>query len=287
MKNEKPLILLFRFFVLIFPLGIFSCRFQSAHVSYLLPPGVTYGLRYGAELEAVSKGASHAYASSAEARFSFKAASDSGKVAADSSKSFELVFTVDSLAFQGADRDSGEDRYMADRLRKYRARLLLSSAGQVLALEEEPALPPVGVSTLDFGRRLLYGLPVFPAEDIGKGSQWTAEQPLLDKFHPGSKVVKSFTVTSLRKTGEGRILTADMTLDVRLEDLDGEAGQGPALTGKGEAVFNLDKGRPLSINLLLQGDFQIPSGTPATDTTPAPASKPLHLKERLRLDFQG
>jgi hypothetical protein len=257
-----------------------ACRFQSQRAAYAFPPGVAYRLHYGAELQAEAGGAARGYSSASEGAFSFKAAQDTAKGA-------DLAFTVDSLAFRGSDRDSGEDRYMAERLRKYRARLVLSRSGQILSLEEEPALPPIDFSTLNFGRWLLYGLPAFPGEDIGKGSQWTAEQPLLDKFHPGSKVIKNFTATALRKTGDGRLLTAKFTVEVHLEDLDDAlAAKGPALTGKGEAIFNLDKGRPVSVDLTVQGDFRIPAPRPAGDTTSAPPpSKPLQLKERLRLNF--
>lgn len=261
-------------------LALSACRFQSARAAYAFAPGVTQTLRYEASLEA--GGGARAYGSSASARLSFKTTPDSAKNAD------ALSFTVDSLAFRGSDRDSGEGRYMAERLRKYRARLLLTPAGQILSLEEEPALPPVDFSTLDFGRWLLYGLPAFPAEDIGTGSQWTAEQPLLDKFHPDSKAVKTFTATALRKTAAGRLLTAKVSIAVRLEDLAETAGAGPELQGRGETVFNIDKGRPVSVDLEMEGDFLVGLPRAPGDTTAsAPASKKVHLKQRLRLDFDS
>jgi hypothetical protein len=247
-------------------------------------PGVTYGIHYQAALEAAGKG-KRSYASSASAGLSLKAGPAPASRPADTVKTnAELVLTIDSLAFGGADRDPGEDRYMVERLRKYRARLLLTRTGQILALEEEPALPPVELSTLNFGRWLLYCLPAFPTETIGDGSQWTAEQPLLDKFHPDSKVVKTYTATALRKSEAGRILKLKVEMSVLLEDLgDESAAKGPALTGQGEVLFNLDKGLPVSMELTLQGNFRTPKA-PGSDSA-APASKPLRLKEYLLLRF--
>jgi hypothetical protein len=294
-------ILPFRFFILPFSLCLClaSCRFQSYRAAYVFSPGVTYAIRYGATLEAGGTG-SRAYVSSAQAGLSLKAlapAAAAPAAAGDSARprseeelrppagKAELSLTVDSLAFSGSDRDAGEDRYMADRLRKYRARFVFSEAGQALALEEEPALPPVEFSTLNFGRWLLYCLPAFPAEAIGDGAQWTAEQPLLDKFHPGSKVVKTCRAVSVRKTGAGRILKLDIEVKVLLEDLgDAVPVQGPALAGKGEAFFNLDRGLPLSVDLVMQGDFRLPAPQAAGDSG-AVAIKPLRLKERLQLVF--
>jgi hypothetical protein len=142
-----------------------SCEFRSRRIAWHPAPGADFKIRYSAETRAKAEGAwgSAPYVSAAQAEFSVRPAVDSGKGQID------LALTVDTLAFRGAERSPEEEAYMDGRLKKYRARVSLSRTGQALALEEEPALPPVAFSPLAFGRWLAYALPAFPDAPLRKG----------------------------------------------------------------------------------------------------------------------
>lgn len=207
----------------------------------------------------------------------------------DTSKGqFELSLTVDTLTYRSSERGPDEDRYMTGRLRKYRAKVSLSRTGQVLAMEEEPSMAPVEFSPLNFGRFLAYAMPSFPDASIKKGSRWEIIQPLLDKFHPDSRVIKRFTLSAVRETPQGDLATLLVEMEAHLsEDLgEAEGATQPAMTGSGQMVFNLSKGRPVSADLELEGRFisQLPQKTgDSTQLKPLP----LRLQEKLSLRFPG
>lgn len=257
--------------------------------AYRMSDSAAYAVRYEASLEAGADGfrAARDYGSRATARLSIAAGAD------PSAGSARLVLTADSIAFRASDRDEEEGRYMVERLKRYKARLAITAAGRVLALEEEPDLPPVAFSPLNFGRFLLYGLPAFPDTAIREGSEWRVEQPLLDKFHPGSRLVKTFRAGGIRQTPEGRVLECDMEVEAWLEEdlepeeagADGgaEKAGGATLTGHGRARFNLDRGEPVSSKLELTGRFlsRVQVGGPEA----SPADHPIRLGLRLELRF--
>jgi hypothetical protein len=268
-----------------------SCEFRSRRITWRLDPGVAYKVKYSVELRAKADGSwgSSPYVSSAEADFSMRAATDTGKA------QIELSLSVDTLEYRSAERGPDEDGYMTGRLRKYRAKAALSRTGQLLSMEEEPGLPPVDFTPLNFGRFLAYALPSFPDAPLKKGSRWETVQPLLDKFHPESRVVKRFTLSAIRETPEGDLAVCLVEMDVHLaEDLtvpraEGQGGgdpdtTGPALSGRGQMVFNLDKGRPVLTELELEGRFQSRLPQKPGDST-QPEILPLRLQEKIKLAF--
>lgn len=255
-----------------------SCEFRSHRISWHPAPGAAFKIRYTAETRAKAAGSWGAaqYVSAAQADFSAKATVDSAKGQID------LALAVDTLDFKGADRSPEEEAYMDGRLKKYRARVSLSRTGQALALEEEPALPPVAFSPLAFGRWLAYALPVFPDAPIRQGKRWDIVQPLLDKFHPDSRVAKHFTLSAVRETQQGEEAICLVELEAWLdEDVGSAAGpEGPALKGNGKIVFNISKGLPESATLELEGNFR--GGTAPGDSA---AAHPLELREKVGLTF--
>ncbi len=264
-----------------------SCEFQSHRATWRPDPKVTYQVRFAAELRAKADGSwgSGPYASTAEAGFSARAVVDSAK------SQVEISLTVDTLLYHSSERGPDEDQYMTGRLRKYRAKTALSRTGQMLSLEEEPVMPPVVFTPLDFGRYLAYALPAFPDAPIKKGSRWEISQPLLDKFHPDSHVLKRFTLSALRETPEGDLAVCLVEMEVFLgEDLgsgsDSTRALVPALKGRGQMVFNLGKGMPVSSELELEGRFQSRLPNRAGDST-LPAELPLRLEEKITLEFSG
>lgn len=274
-----------------------SCEFQSRRVSWNLEPGVTYKLQYAVELRAKAEGSWGAspYVSTAEAGFSLRAVTDSAKAQLD------LALTVDTLDYRSPERGPEEDRYMTGRLKKYHAKAGLSRTGQLLSLEEEPVMPPVGFSPLDFRRFLAFTLPSFPDTPIRKGSRWEITQPLLDKFHPGSRVTKRFTLSAIRETPEGELAVCLVEMQVFLDEevdeqvpdpgapsasagSDSAATAEPDLRGSGQMIFNLGKGIPVSTELELEGRFQSRLPQKSGDSAQASAA-PLRLQEKLRLGF--
>lgn len=259
-----------------------SCEFRSRRATWRFDPGTASKLMYSAELRAKADGSwgSSPYVSSANAAFSMQASGDTSK------GQFELTLTVDTLTYRSSERGPDEDRYMTGRLRKYRAKVSLSRTGQVLAMEEEPGMPPVEFSPLNFGRFLAYAMPSFPDAPIKKGSRWEIIQPLLDKFHPDSRVIKRFTLSAVRETPQGDMATLLVEMEAHLsEDLgEAEGTAQPAMTGSGQMVFNLSKGRPVSADLELEGRFisRLPQKT-GDSTQPEPL--PLRLQEKLSLRF--
>jgi hypothetical protein len=273
-----------------------SCEFKSYRAAYRFDPGVTYTLRYSAKLQGDAEGSwgKSPYEASSDAVFSIKAVADTSK------GQTELTLAVDSLNYRSSERAPEEDRYMAGRLRKYRAKLLLSRTGQALSLEEEPGLPSVEFSPLNFGRMLVYGLASFPDADIKKGARWESRQPLLDKFHPETHIIKRYQLSSVRETPQGRIADFHVEIQAILEDelaaLKPQAAvtakdkpapvDSATLSGKGEVEFNLDKGTPVSIDLEVEGEFLSGPASKPGDST-ARESLPLRLKQRLSLRFSG
>jgi hypothetical protein len=277
---------------------LLSCEFQSRRITWRLDPAAIYKVRYSVELRAKAEGSwgSAPYVSAAEAGFSLRAVTDTAKA------QIEASLTVDTLEYRSSERGPEEDAYMTGRLRKYRAKTSLSRTGQLLSMEEEPGLPPVDFTPLNFGRFLAYAIPSFPDAPLKKGSRWETVQPLLDKFHPESKVVKRFTLSAIRETPDGDLAVCLVEMDVYLtEDLaapqGGGPGQGPegasrpdpakadpALSGRGQMVFNLDKGRPVLTELELEGRFQSRLPQKPGDST-QPEILPLKLQEKVRLTF--
>ena len=264
-----------------------SCEFRSRRPAYRFDPGVTFKIRYSAETRAKADGSwgSAPYVSAATAEFTGKAVTDSAK------GQIELTLSVDTLDFRAAERGAEEDAYMDGRLKKYRSRLALSRTGQLLGLEEEPSQPPVEFSPLNIGRWLVYALPAFPDAAIRQGARWESTQPLLDKFHPDSRVVKHFTLSAIRETPEGDLATCLVEMEIFLaEDFgDTTSTAAPALSGSGRVVFNLAKGRPVSAEIELEGRFLGNPGRAPSDTTNTgsgnPAGLPLKLQEKLELSF--
>jgi hypothetical protein len=257
--------------------------------TYRFTADATYSISYQAVLSGKAEGFRGARAYDADARAGLLV-----KVDPDSSSGrIGLTVTADSIVYAASDRDAEEGRYMQERLRRYKARMVLSRTGQVLALEEEPDLPPVDFSPLNFGRFLAYGIPSFPREAVQAGSEWTTEQPLFDKFHPGSKVVKRYKVQGIRETPEGRLVECSVTLEAWLEDglaspsarSAGDSGT-PDLSGRGEAVFNLDRGQPISSTLELDGRFNSPIREGGTDSGRV-VDLPVRLGLRLDIRFGG
>lgn len=273
---------------LLLALSLFAgCRQSSHTAAYRFSGEGAYSVRYEAALTGKAEDVRGArpYDAEAKATLSVKALPDSaaGRI--------ELSLAADSVSYQASDRDNYEGRYMQERLRRYKAKMVLSSTGQVLSLEEEPDLPPVDFSPLNFGRFLAYGLPAFPKEAVKAGSEWTAEQPLLDKFHPGSKVIKRYKVRGVKETAEGRLLECAVTVEAWLEDglgvrtSSGDSAR-PALSGRGETVFNLDRGLPVSAVLELEGHFITQVPDPAADSGRV-KDQPVRLGLRLDLRFGG
>ncbi len=258
-----------------------SCELRSHRLAWQPEPGSRFKLRYSAETRARAGGAwdGRPYVSSVTAVFSVKADGDPSKGQID------LALAVDTLEFKADERSREEDAYMDGRLRKYRARLSLSRTGQALSIEEEPALPPVGFSPLAIARLLAYGLPAFPDAAMRQGKRWEITQPLLDKFHPDSKVVKRFALSALRGTPTGTMATCLFEIEGWLDE-DVGAPPGPALKGSGKTIFNLDKGLPESVSLEMEGRFQAGPGKASGDTASAPQERPiLELKQKLELSF--
>jgi hypothetical protein len=277
--------------------GLAACRAREGHpVAYRFAADTTYSLRYEASLEGRAGGSrgDRPYRADASAGLSFTAVPDSaaGRVG--------LAFTADSVAFRASDRDEQESRYMEDRLRRYRAEVVLSRTGQLLALAEEPDLPPVELSPVSFGRYLAYGMPALPDGEVAAGSEWKVEQALLDKFHPEARVVKRYRAVAIRETPGGRRLDCRVEVEVFLEE--GLAARGPrsaadsarpGLTGRGETVFDLDRGLPVSSVLELEGRFATPvrqegeagkEGAGASDSGRV-VEVPIDLRLRLSLRF--
>ncbi len=249
--------------------------------------GPGFPLRYEAVLEGRVEGLAGArpYDSRARARLRFQAVTDSaaGRI--------EAAFSADSIGFSASDRDAAETGYMEDRLRRYKARMVLSSTGRVLALEEEPEPPPVDFSPLNIGRFLAFGMPAFPSDPVKEGSEWLVEQPLLDKFHPASRVVKRYRVAEVRETAEGRLLLCSVNVEAWLDTDLGAAGYGssgdtsrPALSGKGEAVFDLARGVPVSSRLEMEGRFVSQVRENGSDSGRV-VDRPIRLALRLDLQF--
>ncbi len=259
-----------------------SCEFRSHRIAWHPAPGAAFRIHYESQMRAKAEGAwgTAPYLSASRADFTGKAAVDSAKGQID------LALSVDSLDFKAADRSVEEEAYMDGRLRKYHARMSLSRTGQALALEEEPALPPMAFSPLAFGRWLAYALPAFPDAPLRQGKRWDILQPLLDKFHPDSRVAKHFTLSAIRETPAGDEAVCLVELEAWLdEDVGSDAGpEAPALKGSGKIVFNITKGFPESASLELEGHFR--AGTPPEDSSrPAAAGQPMELSEKVELTF--
>lgn len=267
--------------------GFSGCRDEGHLAAYRFDDHAAYSVRYDAALEGRAEGfrGSRSYSSSSGARIAFTAATDSA------SGRIELTLSADTLSFRASDRDDQEGAYMEERLKRYRARLILGRSGQILILEEEPDLPPLEFSPLNFGRFIAYGLPAFPAMAVKAGSEWQVDQPLLDKFHPASRVVKRYRVQAIRETPAGRLLECKVDIAAWLEEglaapVPGSAAGGdqPTMTGRGEAVFNLDQGIPVSSDLELEGRFVSRIKEGATDSA-GHFDMPLRLTLRLALRF--
>lgn len=265
-----------------------ACRPESHVAAWRLSADSAYVLEYDVALEGEAEGfrGRNAYDARARARMAMSAVPDSA------GGRFELTLTADTIEFQADDREGQEGAYMVERLRRYKARLALSTTGKVLAVEEEPDLPPVDFSPLNFGRFLAYGIPAFPQEPVKTGSEWQVDQPLLDKFHPGSRVVKRYKAQGVRQTAEGRLLDCKVEIEAWLED--GLASREPAvagqpppdLTGKGETVFNLDRGLPVSSEFNLEGRFRSQVREGSSDSARV-VDLPLRLGLRVDLRFGG
>ena len=267
-----------------------ACEFRSHRAAWRLDTKVTYKVRYSAELRAKAEGSwgSSPYVSSARAEFSAQASGDTAK------GQMELSLGVDTLEYRSPERGPEEDRYMTGRLRKYKAKLSLSRTGQVLSMEEEPGMPPVAFSPLNFGRFLAYALPAFPDAPVKKGSHWEVVQPLLDKFHPDSKVIKRYTLSAIRETPDGDLATCLVDLDAYLDEDLGDGAPAPATAGSpevkptwsgtGRVIFNLAKGRPVSAELEMEGRFTIRLPPKSGDST-QPAAEPMHMQEKLEIHF--
>lgn len=295
-----------RLFLLLIALLSSSCEFKSYRAAYRFDPGVTYTLRFASGLDAKPDGSwgKGPYASGTESIFSAKGVLDSSK------GQINLAFTMDSLKYHSSERAPEEDAYMVSRLRKYRARMALSRTGQALSLEEEPGLPPVEFSPLNFGRLLIYGLPSFPDADIKKGSRWELRQPLLDKFHPESQLIKRFRLASVRETPQGRIAVCEVAIEALLDEELGAVHPAPTakspepasdtipggtvvplpnatMAGKGRMEFNLDTGRPISTELEVEGVFiSQPTGSQEkSGDSGSVAPLTVRLKEHLSLHF--
>jgi len=285
-----------------------ACVFRSHRPVYRFDSGKTYRVHYSVELKAKAGGnwGSDPYASVAQAEFSFRAVPDTSK------GEIELSLAVDSLTLRNSERGPEEDGYMAGRLKKYLAKMVISRTGQVLSLDEEPSLPPVGFSTLNFSRSLIYSLASFPDRPVKQGSRWEITQSLLDKFHPESRIVKRFALSAIRETPEGRLAVCLVELEAYLVEELGEFGESisgtqsggdasryasgkaasprkPSLTGRGSMVFNLDKGLPVSADLELGGEFRsLPPSIEADSSRPStsvPESMILDLQEKISLRF--
>jgi hypothetical protein len=259
-----------------------SCEFRSHRIVWHPAPGSSFKIHYAAETRAKAEGAWGAapYVSVAQADFSAKAGGDTAK------GQIELALAVDSLVFKAADRSLEEEAYMDGRLKKYRSRVTLSRTGQALALEEEPALPPVAFSPLAFGRWLAFALPEFPDAPVRQGKRWDILQPLLDKFHPDSRVAKHFTLSAIRETPAGDEAVCLVELEAWLdEDVGSESGpEGPALKGSGKIVFNIAKGIPESASLELTGHFRTGSA-PGDSSRAASAGQSMEMREKVELTF--
>jgi hypothetical protein len=282
MKREKPFPLLL-VSVSLATLLLSACEFRSRHASWHLRSAVTYKLRYEAEIRAKADGSWGAgpYVSAAQAEFTATTSADTSK------GQVELTLIVDTLAYRSSERGPEEDEYMTGRLRKYKAKLALAATGQMVSLEEEPSLPSVAFSPLNFGRLMAFALPAFPASAIKQGSRWEISQPLLDKFHPESRIRKRFTLSAIRETPQGDIATCLVEMDAFLdEDLgNGENAGKPSLSGRGQMVFNLTQGRPVSSEFEMDGRFIAQAASPKTTDAPQPEALPLRLQEKISLRF--
>jgi hypothetical protein len=269
--------------VVCIPVLFSSCEFSSRRIAWNPAPGVAFKLRYSAETRAKAGGPWGAapYVSSAQAEFTAKASVDSAK------GQIEIALAVDTLDFKASERSPEEDGYMDGRLKKYRARIALSRTGQVLALEEEPSLPPVAVSPLAIGRWLAYALPVFPETPLRQGKRWDITQPLLDKFHPDSRVVKHYTLSAIRETPGGDQAICLVEYEAWLDEDVGGPSAAPALKGSGKVVFNLAKGRPESASFELEGTFREAKPRSPGDTAQSAAAgpQPLEMREKVDLTF--
>lgn len=265
-----------------------ACRPESHVAAWRLSADSAYVLEYDVALEGEAEGfrGRNAYDARARAKMALSAVPDSA------GGRFDLTLTADSIEFKADDREGQEGEYMVERLRRYKARLALSTTGKVLSVEEEPDLPPVDFSPLNFGRFLAYGIPAFPQEPVKAGSEWQVDQPLLDKFHPGSRVVKRYKAQGVRQTAEGRLLDCKVEIEAWLEDglatrEPAAAGQPPPdLTGKGETVFNLDRGLPVSSEFKLEGRFRSQVREGASDSARL-VDLPLRLGLKVDLRFRG
>jgi hypothetical protein len=260
-----------------------SCEFKSYRFTYQGGKSIAKSLDYSAELEGKEVGSPGPglYRTKVQARLWVTGSYDSTK------SQWDYKFSMDSLAFVSSERAQDEDKYMQGRLRKYHSRLLLTKTGQILFLDEEPQLPPVEFSPLNFGRFIIYGLPAFPDAPIKKGECWESQQSLLDKFHPESRLHRRYCFLSLQETAYGRIAHFDMTLATRLEeDLKAPKTDTASLKGKGKFVFNLDGGYPISTQIEVEGDFLTPEGVGSNspDSLPKPPMA-LHLSLSLNLKF--
>lgn len=264
-----------------------GCREPGRPAGYRFAAGAAYTLRYEASLEAKAESfrGDRPYRAGASARLAFTAAPDSAAGRAT------LSLSADSVSIHASDRDAQESRYMEERLRRYRAEAVLSRTGQLLSVTEEPDLPPVEFSPVSFGRYLAYGMPALPVEVVAPGSEWTVEQALLDKFHPEARVVKHYRAEAVRQTSEGALLDCRVDMQVFLEEGLGGPGPGstpdstrPSLSGRGAAVFNLDRGLPVSSDLELEGRFTSPIQEGVSDSSRV-VDLPLILSLKLSLRF--
>jgi hypothetical protein len=246
-----------------------SCEFKTYRPVYRFDHKNEYRIEYSASLQGKEEGrlGGNRYQTSADAVFIVRESFDSAKGQVD------LEMTIEHLEFHSAERAKDEDAYMTGLLRKYHTHLLATNRGQVLSMTEEPRLPPVEFSPLNFGRLLLYGLVTFPDTDLKVGGHWESEQSLLDSFHPGARLQRSFKLTAVRETPKGSIAEIEVVFD-----------SVSYLTGKGKLEFNLKTGHLIFSDLKMEGHFMGQTADKATDSSQF-ETLPLYLQESLHLHF--
>ncbi len=259
-----------------------SCEFKTYRLVYRFDHKNEYRIEYSASLQGNQEGrlGGHRYRTTADAAFIVRESFDSAKGQVD------LGMTIEHLEFHSAERAKDEDAYMTGLLSKYHMHVLATNRGQVLSMTEEPHLPPVEFSPLNFGRLLLFALATFPDSDLKVGGHWESEQSLLDSFHPEARLKRSFKLTSVREATQGSIAEIEVGFMAFLE---AGLGHSPAdslsnLSGKGKMEFNLNTGHLILSDLRMEGHFMGQTADKATDSSQF-ETLPLYLQENLRLHF--